>query len=113
MQDDLDEDLKLLTEQSSATGQARETPVQEAKILQDIANGFEDVNATADKIMQQLEDTATKRWGKKLSSDKLKNLLDKYISDLKIVQTSKSRTCTPKYGTNLLRRQFRSGVTRE
>ena len=28
--------------------------------------------------MQQLADIATKRWGKKLSSDKLKNLLDKY-----------------------------------
>ena len=78
-QDDLDdEDLKLLTEQSSATGQARETPVPEAKILQDIANGFEDDDATGDKIMQQLADIATKRWGKKLSSDKLKNLLDKY-----------------------------------
>lgn len=78
-QDDFDdEDLKLLTEQSSATGQARETPVLEAKILQDIANGFEDDDATGDKIMQQLADLATKRWGKKLSSEKLKNLLDKY-----------------------------------
>lgn len=28
--------------------------------------------------MQQLADLATKRWGKKLSSEKLKNLLDKY-----------------------------------
>ena len=64
-QDDLDdEDLKLLTEQSSATGQARETPVPEAKILQDIANGFEDDDATGDKIMQQLADIAIKRWGK-------------------------------------------------
>ena len=76
--DDRDEDLKLLTEQSSATGQARETPVPEAKILQDIANGFEDDDATGDKIMQQLADIATKRWGKKLSSGKLKNLHDKY-----------------------------------
>ncbi|PFX02551.1 hypothetical protein AWC38_SpisGene25661, partial [Stylophora pistillata] len=76
-QDDFDdEDLKLLTEQSSATGQAQETPVMEAKILQD--NGFEDNDATGDKIMQQLADLATKRWGKKLSSEKLKNLLDKY-----------------------------------
>ena len=49
-QDDLDDDdLKLLTEQSSATGQARETPVPEAKILQDIANGFEDDDATGQK----------------------------------------------------------------
>ena len=61
--DDLndDEDLKLLTEQSSATGQARETPVPEAKILQDIANGFEDDDAASDKITQQLVDMATKR----------------------------------------------------
>ena len=49
-QDDLDdEDLKLLTEQSSATSQALETSVPEAKILQDIANGFEDDDATGDK----------------------------------------------------------------
>ena len=55
VKDDLDnEDLKLLAEQSLATGQARETPVPEAKILQDIANGFEDDEATGDKIMQQL-----------------------------------------------------------
>ena len=75
-QDDLDnEDLKLLTEQSSATGQARETPVPEAKILQDIANDFEEDDATGSKIKQQLADIATKRWGKKLSSDKLKTLL--------------------------------------
>ena len=76
--DDLDdEDLKLLTEQSSATGQARETPVPEAKILGDTANGFKDDDATSNKIMQQLADIAAKRWGKKVSSDKLKNLLDK------------------------------------
>ena len=78
-QDDLDdEDLKLLTEQSSATRQARETPFPEAKILQYISNDFEDDDATGGKIMQQLADIATKRWGKKLSSDKLKTLLDKY-----------------------------------
>ena len=29
--------------------------------------------------MQQLADIATKRWGKKLSPDKLTNLLDKHI----------------------------------
>ena len=78
-QDDLDdEDLKLLTEQSSPTGQAQETPLPEAKILQDIANGFEDDDATGDKIIQQLVDIDTKRWGKKLSSDKLKNLFHKH-----------------------------------
>ena len=78
-QDDLDdEDLKLLAEQSLATGQAWETPVPEAKIIQDIANSFEDDEATGDKIMQQLADIATKRWRKKLYSDKLKNLLKKY-----------------------------------
>ena len=101
-QDDLDdEDLKLLTEQSSATGQARETPVPEAKILQDIANGFEDDDATGGKIMQQLADIATKRQGKKLSSDKLKNLLDKYKRP-EIVKTSKPQRSTPKYGINLI-----------
>ena len=47
-------------------------------ILPDIANGFEDDDPTGDKIMQQLADIATKRCGKKLSSDKLKTLLDTY-----------------------------------
>ena len=56
-QDGLDEDLKLLTKQSSATGQERETPVLEAKIFQDIDDGFEDDDTTGDKIMQQLADS--------------------------------------------------------
>ena len=68
----------MFTAQLSATGQARETPVPEAKILQDIANGFEDDDGTGDKIMQQLADMATKLWGKKLCSEKLKRLLEKY-----------------------------------
>ena len=73
-----DEDLKLLTEQSSATSQARETPVPEgrsSKILLMVLRMT--TLATGGKIMQQLADIAIKRWGKKLSSDKLKNLLDK------------------------------------
>jgi len=71
-QDDLhDEDLKLLTEQPSATGQAWETPVLDPPRY---CNGFEDDDPTGGKIMQQLADIATKCCGKKLYSDKLKTL---------------------------------------
>jgi len=56
----------------------QETLIPEAKILQDIANGFENDDTTGDNIMKQLADIATKRWRKKLSSEKLKNLLNKY-----------------------------------
>ena len=50
--------------------------------------------------MQQLADIATKSWGKKLSSGKLKSMLNKYKRP-EIVLISKARGSTPIYGTSL------------
>ncbi|XP_068704245.1 uncharacterized protein [Montipora foliosa] len=79
--DDLDEadDIQMLTECSKATGQKeREIPAKETQFLQDFANSLDQDDATGDKIQQELADIALKRWGKKLSSDKIKNFSDKY-----------------------------------
>ena len=79
--DDLEDadDIKMLTECSNATGQKeRETPAKETKVLQDFANSLDDDDATGDQIQQELADIALKRWGKKLSSDKIKSFSAKY-----------------------------------
>ena len=57
----------------------------------------------AAKIMQQLADIATKRWGKKLSSDKLKNLLDKYKrpENCEDIKATKVNTLNPKIWNQL------------
>ena len=60
------------------TKKERENLTAETKLLQDIANGFDDDDATGDKINQELADVAVKRWDKKLSSDKIKSLVEKY-----------------------------------
>lgn len=76
---DEEDDLKKLTERPQANGQKeRENLTAETKLLQDIANGFDDDDATGDKINQELADVAVKRWDKKLSSDKIKSLVEKY-----------------------------------
>ena len=68
----------MLTECSKATGQKeRENSGKETKILQDFANSLDEDDATGDKIQQELADIALKRWGKKLSSDKIKSFSDK------------------------------------
>ena len=79
--DALDEadDIQMLTECSKATGQKeRAIPAKETQFLQDFANSLDEDDATGDKIQQELADIALKRWGKKLSSDKIKNFSDKY-----------------------------------
>ena len=79
--DDLDDadDIKMLTECSKATGRkGRETPAKETQLLQDCANSLDEDDATGDKIQQELADIALKRWGKKLSTDKIKSFSDKY-----------------------------------
>jgi len=45
---------------------------------EDFANSLDGVDATGDKIQQELADIALKRWGRKLSSDKIKSFSDKY-----------------------------------
>lgn len=47
-------------------------------VLQDFANGFDDDNATGEKVRQELVGIALKWWGKKLSSEKIKSLVEKY-----------------------------------
>ena len=92
--DDLDEahDIQMLTECSKATGQKeREIPAKETQLLQDLANSIEEDDATGDKIQEELPDIALKRWGKKLSSDKIKSFSDKYkqsqnCSDIKSIK---------------------------
>ena len=94
--DDLDDadDIKMLTECSKATGQKEwETPAKETKLLQDFANSLDEDDATGDKIQQELADIALKRWGKKLSSDKIKSFSDKYkqpqnCSDIKGIKVN-------------------------
>ena len=71
--------IQMLTERSKATGQkAWETPAKETKLLKDFANSFDEDDATGEKIQQELADIAVKRWNKKLSTDKIKSLVDKY-----------------------------------
>lgn len=84
----------MLTERSKATGQKeRETPAKETKLLQDFANSFDEDDATGEKVQQVLADIALKRWDKKLSSDKIKSLTDKYkqpqnCSDIKAIRVN-------------------------
>ena len=69
----------MLTECSKATGQKeREIPAKETQLLQDCANSLAEDDATADKIQQELADIVLKRWGKHLSSEKIKSFSDKY-----------------------------------
>ena len=77
---DDDEDLKLLTEQVQPDEpKARENDSElNSKLLQDLANTFEEEDNTGEKIQQQLADVCLKRWGKKLSPEKIKTLLNKY-----------------------------------
>ena len=94
--DELDDadDIQMLTERSKATGQKeRETPAKETKLLQDFANSFDEDDATGAKVQQELADIAIKRWDKKLSSDKIKSLADKYkqpenCSDIKAIRVN-------------------------
>ena len=71
------DDIKMLTERSKATGRnERETTANETKLLQDFANSLDEDDATGDKIQQVLADIALKRWGKKLSFEKIKSLIE-------------------------------------
>ena len=66
----------LLNEQpSKVTDQSND----EDEFLQDLASAFEADEATGTEIKPQLADIANKSWsGKKISTEKLKPILDKY-----------------------------------
>ena len=72
------DDIKMLTERSKVTGRnERETTANnETKLLQDFANSLDEDDATGCKIQQVLADIALKRWGKKLSFEKIKSLTE-------------------------------------
>ena len=74
---DDEEDVKLLTESAQVTDPKARENDPEIKLLQDLANTFEDDDATGEKIQQQLADIALRRWGRKLSQEKVKSLLNK------------------------------------
>lgn len=77
-----------------ATGQKDwETPAKETKFLQDFANSYNEDDATGDEIRAELADVAQKQWDKKLSSDKIKSLVEKYkipknCSDIKGIKVN-------------------------
>ena len=71
----------------------QETPAKETQLFQDCANSLDEDDATGDKIKQELADIALKRWGKKLSSDKIKSFSDIYkqpqnCSDIKGIEVN-------------------------
>ena len=91
---DNDNDIQRLTKHSMATGQKEwETPVKETKFLQDFANSYDEDDATRDEIQTGLADVAQKQWDKKLSSDKIKSVVEKYkqpqnCSDIKGIKVN-------------------------
>ena len=66
-----DDDIRMLTEQDKnpSMGNERETASTstESGMLTELANAFEDEDATTKAVNQQLADIAVKRWGKKLN----------------------------------------------
>lgn len=69
----------MLTKCSKATSQKGwETSAKETRLLQDFAESLDEEDVTNDKIQQEVADIALKRWGKQLSSNKIKSFLDKY-----------------------------------
>ncbi|XP_028408729.1 uncharacterized protein LOC114531295, partial [Dendronephthya gigantea] len=72
-QDDLEEDLLLLTGQNKSVNDQ-----PDSDLLRDLANALEEDEPTGESVNQPLADIANKRWGKQLGSDKVKALLTKY-----------------------------------
>ena len=47
-------------------------------LLKELAESLDDNEATGDNVKTQLADIVNKRWGKKLSPEKINNFLGKY-----------------------------------
>ena len=77
-----------------ATGQKEwETTAKETKFLQDFANSYHEDDASGDEIQTELADVAQKQWDKKLSSGKIKSVVEKYkqpqnCSDIKGIKVN-------------------------
>lgn len=89
---DYESDIKKLTEskKDKATGQKEG---KTAELLKSLANNFEDDEATGENILQDLADMAKKRWGKKLTPEKIKSLLEEHkcpqnCTDMKAVRVN-------------------------
>ena len=66
-------------EHSMATGQKEwETTANETKFFQDFANSYHEDDASGDEIQTELADVAQKQWDNKLSSGKIKSVVEKY-----------------------------------
>ena len=93
----------MLTERSKsskATGRnERETTANETKLRQDFANSLDEDDATGEKIQQVLADIALKRWGKKLSFEKIKSLIEN-TNSLKTALKYKGKKSIPRYGAS-------------
>ena len=74
-----DDDIKMLTEHSK-TPQVndQEGPETDDKFLKELVDSLDENEATGLPVQQQLADIANRRWGKNLSADKIKALIDRY-----------------------------------
>ena len=93
--DSLDgDDLKALTERNKVTDQKGRESKSQNPVLQNLAESFEDDDATGEKIDTDLANIAIKRWAKKLNPEKVKGFGGKYkrpenCKDLKAVKVNK------------------------
>ena len=70
-----------------------ETTAKETKFFQDFANSYHEDDASGDEIQTELADVAQKQWDKKLSSGKIKSVVEKYkqpqnCSDIKGIKVN-------------------------
>jgi hypothetical protein len=72
-QDDLNEDVLLLTSQNKAVNDQ-----PDSDLLRVLANELDEDEPTGESVNQPFADIANKRWGKQLRSDNVKALLSKY-----------------------------------
>ena len=72
------DDLKALTERNKVTDQKGRESKSQNPVLQNLAESFEDDDATGEKIDTDLANIAIKRWAKKLNPEKIKGLGEKY-----------------------------------
>ena len=71
-EDDLDDDVRKLTEQNKAVNDH-----YDLTLLRDLAVKLDESDSTGEAVHQQLAEIATKRWGQS-QTDKVKTILEKY-----------------------------------
>ena len=74
-----DDDIKMLTEHSKTLQvNDQEGPETDDKLLKELVDSLDKNEATGPPIQQQLADIANRRWGKNLTTDKIKAHIDRY-----------------------------------